>query len=308
MRRALLLPMLLRASAPLCEILLLLALSLGAASAQEKPAARVLILVGPSNHPPGTHEVAAGGRLIEHCLEHAENVNGLEAEVVTAWPTDRQKLQQISTIVFSGDRFPPAEMSEGERIMADLKTMMDHGCGLVCVHYATGLAANHVKPDGDHPLLGWMGGYFATRCEHHQSIARVYQAATIEPTAGDHPVLRGWRTFTVHDEPYINNYFGKDGLAKNVTPLAVSMLPPEAPKREIVAWAAERQDGGRGVGIVMPHFYRNWRVDDLRRLIMNAIVWTAKQEVPPTGVQTPQPNLAQFQPAAVEPLPRPTKK
>jgi len=227
-------------------------------SAQEKAnqPTQILILVGPSNHPPGTHEVAAGGRLIEHCLEHATNVPNFQAEVVSAWPTDRQRLQKVATVVFTGDRFPPAEMSEGARIMADLKTMMDHGCGLVCVHYATGLAANHVEPNGDHPLLGWMGGYFATRCPHHQSIARVYQAATVEPAAGDHPVLRGWRTFTVHDEPYINNYFGPDGPAKNVTPLAVSMLPPEAPKREIVAWAAERTDGGRGVGIVMPHFYK----------------------------------------------------
>jgi type 1 glutamine amidotransferase len=267
----------------------------------------ILILVGPSNHPPGTHEVAAGGRLMEYCLEHADNVQGIQADVVTSWPTDRQILQRTAAIVFTGDRFPPAEMSEGLRIMADLKTMMDHGCGLVCVHYATGLGASHVQPDGDHPLLEWMGGYFATRCPHHQSIARVYQAATIEPAGGEHPVLRGWRTFTVHDEPYINNYFGKDGPAQNVTPLAVSMLPPEAPKRETVAWAVQRDGGGRGVGIVMPHFYRNWQVDDLRMLIMNAIAWSAKLDVPPGGVKTPKPELAQFEPAAIEPLPR-TKK
>lgn len=31
---------------------------------------RVLIVVGPSNHPPGTHEVAAGGRLMQHCLQN----------------------------------------------------------------------------------------------------------------------------------------------------------------------------------------------------------------------------------------------
>jgi len=38
-------------------------------------------------------------------------------------------------------------------------------------------------------------------------------------------------------------------------------------------------------------------------LIMNAIVWSAKREVPANGVMTPQPELAQFEPAAVEPLP-----
>jgi type 1 glutamine amidotransferase len=269
---------------------------------------QVLILVGPSTHPPGSHEVAAGARLMKHCLEHAENVRGIEATVVTAWPEDRQRLQRVATVVFTGDQFPPARMPDRDRIMADLTGMMEHGCGLVCVHYATGLAAGDVAKDGDHPLLRWMGGYFATRCEHHQSIARIYPAAKIEPAKAEHPVLRGWKAFTVNDEPYINNYFGKEGLAKNVVALATSQLPPESPKEEIVAWAVSRDDGGRGMGVVMPHFYKNWRDDNLRMLIMNGIVWSAKLDVPAGGVQIKAPDLAQFEPAAVEPPPRPAKK
>ena len=120
---------------------------------------------------------------------------------------------------------------------------------------------------------------------------------------------RGWREFTLNDEPYINNYFGPDGngLAPNVTALATSMLPPESPKREIVAWCAERPDGGRGMGIVMPHFIRSWKVDDLRKFIMNGIVWTAKLDVPKDGVQTTLPDLATFKPESVEPKPREPK-
>jgi type 1 glutamine amidotransferase len=300
-----------RRAARVMHAVLLFAAALGLpllAQSQDTAARKqVLILVGPSTHPPGTHEVGAGARLMKHCLENAENVRGIQAEVVTAWPEDRQRLQKVATVVFSGDRFPPAEMPDRERIMADLTSMMEHGCGLVCVHYATGLGADHVALDGAHPLLGWMGGYFATRCPHHQSIARVYAAATIEPTTAEHPVLRGWKSFTVNDEPYINNYFGKDGPAKNVTPLATSMLPPEKPQAEIVAWAVARPDGGRGVGVVMPHFYKNWQVDDLRMLVMNGIVWSTKLDVPAEGVKTQPPNLAQFEPAAVEPPPRPAK-
>src|SRR5262245_37393483 len=155
------------------------ALAFSAALYAQDAAAKkqVLILVGPSTHPPGTHEVAAGARLIKHCLEHAENARGIEASVVTAWPEDRQRLQRVATVVFTGDQFPPARMPDRDRIMADLTAMMEHGCGLVCVHYATGLSAGDVAKDGDHPLLRWMGGYFATRCEHHQSIARIYPAA-----------------------------------------------------------------------------------------------------------------------------------
>jgi type 1 glutamine amidotransferase len=273
--------------------------------AQAAEAGRVLVVVGPSNHPPGTHEVAAGGRVLKHCLDAIEKPE-LKAEIVTAWPEDGEKsFADVASVVFIGDMFPPEVMPNRDTIMKHLGAMTKRGCGIVCVHYATGLEAKHVAADGAHPLLEWMGGYFATRCNHHKSVARVFKEATIEPAKHDHPVLRGWKPFTLHDEPYINNFFGKDGPGKTVTVLATAMLPPEKPNKEAVVWAAERADGGRGVGVVMPHFYRNWALDDLRTLILNAISWTAKRDVPKDGVRVKLPDLATFKPAAVEP---PVKK
>ena len=270
---------------------------------------QVLIVVGPSTHPPGSHEVAAGGRLMQYCIEHMSNVPGMKADVFYEWPQDNALLDAADTVVFIGDIFPPARMEGRDRIMARLSAMMDRGCGIVCVHYATGLRAEDVAADGEHPLLHWMGGYFATRCKHHQSIAKIFPAATIAPAAPQHPIARGWREFTLNDEPYINNYFGPDAnrLAPNVTALATSMRPPEAPKREVISWCVERAGGGRGFGIVMPHYFRNWRNDDLRRFILNGIVWTAKVEVPQGGVRTTLPDLAIFKPESVEPKPRSVK-
>ncbi len=282
---------------------LFLGLSLTAHAADEK---RVLIVVGPSSHPPGSHEVAAGGRLLAHGLEHMSNVPGVEADVIYEWPSASLR-EKASSVVFIGDTFPPNRFEDPKRNLADLDAMMRRGCGIVCVHYATGLLGQDVGADGDHPLLGWMGGYFANRsCPHHESIARIYPAAAITPAAPKHPISRGWKEFTLHDEPYINNYFGQDGnrRAANVTALATSMLPPESPKRETVAWCVERKDSGRGFGIVMPHFYKNWGNDDLRRFILNGIVWSAKLDVPAGGVQTTLPGLATFQPESVEYQPR----
>jgi type 1 glutamine amidotransferase len=274
------------------------------AAAADPAAVRVLIVVGPTDHPPGTHEVAAGGRLIKHGLETADlgDARRVRAEVVTEWPAGR--LDDVACVVFIGDLFPPAVMAGGDRAMADLAAMAARGCGMVCVHYATGLEARHVAGDGDHPLLRWIGGYFATRCKHHASVARVFPKAAVEPAKLDHPVLRGWKAFTLHDEPYINNYFGQGGPAAGVTVLATADLPPEKPKAEPVAWAAERPDGGRGVGVVMPHFYRNWANDDLRTLLFNAMVWAAKLDVPAGGVRVRLPDLAEFRPVSVEPVPR----
>ncbi len=271
-------------------------LALGDLRAANTPK-RILVVVGPSQHPPGTHEVAAGGRLLKYCLEAADH----RADVITEWPADAKSHADVASVVFIGDMFPPEVMPNRDAIMADLTALMKRGCGIACVHYATGLEAKHVAADGDHPLLHWMGGYFATRCNHHKSIAKVFREATVEPAKGEHPVLRGWKSFTFHDEPYINNYFGKDGPAKNVTVIATAMLPPEAPKKETIAWAVERPDGGRGFGVVMPHFYRNWKLDDMRTLILNGIVWTAKDDIPANGVRAKLSDLAEFKPDAVEP-------
>lgn len=269
---------------------------------------KILIVVGPSNHPPGSHEVAAGGRLLRHCVENMTNLPGIQAELVEGWPDQGQR-DAAASIVFIGDFFPPNRLPDAARNLADLEAMMQRGCGIVCVHYATGVHGDDVTPDGDHPLLRWIGGYFANRsCPHHVSIAKIFPAATITPAADGHPILRGWKEFTLHDEPYINNYFGPGNrMAPNVTALATSLLPPEKPKRETVAWCIDRPDGGRGFGIVMPHFYKNWREEDLRRFILNGIAWTAGLEVPAEGVQTTLPDLATFAPDSIEVKPAPRK-
>ena len=59
-----------------------------------------------------------------------------------------------------------------------------------------------------------------------------------------------------------------------------------------VAWATEREDGGRGFGFTGGHWHWNWGDDNFRRIMLNAIVWTAKLEVPEGGVPVESVNLA----------------
>jgi len=81
-------------------------------------------------------------------------------------------------------------------------------------------------------------------------------------------------------------------------------FPPDNPTTEIVAWAIERPDGGRGAGITMPHFYRNWERPELRKFLFNTIAWTAGLNIPKNGVETAAPDLASFNPVSIDPKPR----
>ena len=52
---------------------------------------------------------------------------------------------------------------------------------------------------------------------------------------------------------------------------------------EVLAWAVERPDGGRGFGFTGAHSHKNWGDPNFRKLVLNAILWTAKLDVPPAG-------------------------
>jgi hypothetical protein len=45
-----------------------------------------------------------------------------------------------------------------------------------------------------------------------------------------------------------------------------------------------RDDGGRGFGFTGAHYHRNWKDDNFRKLVLNALLWVAKAEVPEQGV------------------------
>ena len=53
-----------------------------------------------------------------------------------------------------------------------------------------------------------------------------------------------------------------------------------------VAWAAERDNGGRGFGFTGGHFHSGWANDQQRKIVLNAILWTAHAEVPASGVES----------------------
>ena len=97
---------------------------------------------------------------------------------------------------------------------------------------------------------------------------------------------------------------------KNVTPILTALPPKETLSRpdgahegnpavrEAVAkgeaqhmmWVSENENGSRGFGFTGAHFHRNWKDNNFRKVVLNAIAWISKSEVPAGGIQSPQPS------------------
>ncbi|MGL6094221.1 MAG: ThuA domain-containing protein, partial [Fimbriiglobus sp.] len=54
---------------------------------------------------------------------------------------------------------------------------------------------------------------------------------------------------------------------------------------ETMAWAYERPQGSRGFGFTGGHNHKNWGNENFRRVVVNAILWAAKADVPAGGAK-----------------------
>jgi type 1 glutamine amidotransferase len=55
---------------------------------------------------------------------------------------------------------------------------------------------------------------------------------------------------------------------------------------EIMMWAVENPGGSRGFGFTGGHYHKNWGDPNFRKVVLNAMLWAAKVEVPVGGVES----------------------
>jgi type 1 glutamine amidotransferase len=173
-----------------------------------------------------------------------------------------------------------------------MRRLMDQGVGLVCLHYAVEVP----KGEPGDAFLDWLGGYYESGYSTNPHWTAEIKALP------EHPITRGVRPFAIRDEWYYNLRFRPE--MKGITPIVVARPDDETRKGttssprgpyphvvaasgrdEVLAWTAERPDGGRGFGFTGAHFHKNWGNPDFRTLVLNAILWSAKLDVPSSGVQ-----------------------
>jgi hypothetical protein len=242
---------------------------------------RVLIVAGRQSHGPGDHEFFAGSAILMNLLKQNESVFPIMAR--DGWPKNEKLFETADCIVMYMDGRGGHPAVQGKRLDF-LQKQIDRGAGWVNIHYAVDYLPKH----GKH-VLGWMGGYY----EPDYSINPHWDA--VIRSLPKHPITCGVKPFTLRDEWYYGMRFVED--TKGLTPI-LQALPPDSTRAtaytkgrkgeiETMAWAYERPDEakGRGFGFTGGHFHRNWADADFRRVVVNAILWCAKVEVPANGAK-----------------------
>ncbi len=245
----------------------------------------ILLVAGKASHGPAEHEFFAGTAILMNLLKQTPGVWPIMAR--DGWPKNEALFDKADSFVFYMDGRDGHPVVQKDRL-AFLQKFMDKGIGWANLHYAV-----DYKPEHGATVLGWMGGYYDPRT----SINPHWDAEI--RNLPKHPITHGVKPFTLRDEWYYNMHWVNDVIdvkdAKGVTAI-LQAIPPDNtrgtadakkyPGRlETMAWAYDRKDGGRGFGFTGGHFHRNWADEDFRRVVVNAILWTAKVEIPEGGAK-----------------------
>ncbi len=249
---------------------------------------KIVLVAGARSHGPGDHEFNAGVQLLNKCLDKVPGV--LAVHYLNGWPRDPSAFDNADTILFYMDGGSGYSIIQEDRLL-QLNKLVKQGVGIACAHYAVEVPKDRGGPE----LLDWIGGYF----EAFWSVNPHWTAKF--DVLPEHPVTRGVKPFAINDEWYYHMRFREN--MDHVTPILTAIPPANTVggdgshsgnkfvrekigQPQHVAWVVEREDGGRGFGFTGGHFHRNWADDNFRKLVLNALLWTAKVEVPANGVES----------------------
>lgn len=244
---------------------------------------KIILIAGSPSHGPGDHEHNAGVALWKHWLDKVPGILAAAYLECEGWPRDPSAFDNADAAVFFVDGGDGNPIIQGSRLKM-LGDFLARGKGMAAVHYTVEVPKNH----GGQEFISWIGGYYETGYSINPFWKANFQNLPV------HPITWGVKPFQIEDEWYYNIRWA-DG-ASGVIPLLQATPPddtrgtPAAKEHlgrlETVSWCVERPDGGRGFGYTGGHVHKNWANDDVRKFILNAIVWTAKGEIPPNGIES----------------------
>jgi type 1 glutamine amidotransferase len=240
----------------------------------------IVLIAGTKTHGPGEHEYAKSMKLLKVLLDRAPNLDGISTAVYfDGWPDDPKVLDTADAIVAFSDGMEQSPLFGADERVALLEKQMKRGCGFVTIHFTTYIKARYAAQ-----ALEWGGGFFDYDGDLAFRSAQKIAEADMDLASPAHAVSRGVEPFHLRDEFYYKIHFREHDA--RFSPILRTPGLAEDPAARTVAWAVQRQDGGRGFETTTGHFYENWRNDNYRKLLLNAIVWSAGAEVPRGGVES----------------------
>jgi hypothetical protein len=285
-----------------CHLLLHCALALLSGSTATAADKKIVLIAGKQSHPPGMHEFRAGCLLLQACLAKAPGVS--VTVYSNGWPHVENAFVDADAVVIyaDGGAGHPAIKDNHKQVLGELAR---RGVGLGFMHYGVEIP----KTNGGPELLQWIGGYY-----EHQYSANPMWSPNYQ-NFPKHPVANGVKPFTNRDEWYFNMRWRevlKDGDASlegvartrpvGLTPILVATpsddvrkgpyVYPKGPyqhiidasgREETMMWTYERPGGGRGFGFTGGHTHAHWGDGNQRKVVLNALLWIAKADVPQNG-------------------------
>jgi len=276
-----------------------------------EPKKKVVFISGKPSHGRMKHEHRAGNMILAKRL----NESGLPIEAVVlediGYPKNESILEGADTIVIfctgHGNHLLNPKLNEFD-------ALMKKGTGVVMIHWATEAVSG---APGD-KFLQWMGGF----CDLNWSV-NPHWKPNFKPRK--HAIWNGVQPFSVDDEWYYHMRFIEDRTG--FTPILTDVPPMDTLKRpdgmrsgnpavrkavangesQHVGWAYERPEGGRGFGFTGGHNHDSWQDDNYRKVMLNAILWTAGMEVPKKGVNSSAPDNVEIE-ANLDPVIKKKKK
>lgn len=273
---------------------------------------KVVYVAGKPSHAARMHEHNAGALLAQKLLHthHADKVH--VTTYLNGWPNDASAFQNADALVIQSDGGP---RHPGYWHLRQIDYLREQGVGVGMLHYAVEMTPG----EPNDTLIAATGGAFEINHSVNPHWDGSFQALP------RHPVARGVKPFTIHDEWYFNMRFIKD--MAGVTPILSAIPPEETMSRpdgdhsgnpevrkmvvekqaQHLCWVIERSEGGRGFGFTGLHYHDNWAQEDFRKTILNAICWIAGAEIPAGGIVTPELAQADLD-ANLDPKPAPKAK
>src|SRR5262249_3073916 len=207
------------------------------------------------DHPYGSHMYMHTSGVLAKCVALTP---GVETVVSNGWPKDPKMLDGVKTIVIYTS--PAAELLLEGPQREQGGNLMKKGVGLVTIHWASSVNQKNLDTLGP-TWLSYLGGTWVS------NVGLSSGKSPLKQLIADHPICRGWKEYEIEDEYYLNP------VIKGAKPLL--QVREKGGKDVIVGWAFERTDGGRAFGTTLGHPYKNFQIEAFRRMIVNAILWSA---------------------------------